>query len=172
MKNGLSKSGADNLQVTYDKMNSCISGVRLFETPMNELISKIEDCSRDAIKESKACLAKNQTYFPEYFLSYAKSNVKYMYDDKDLLSDSEIISCLNNVWRYTVKIEYDRCLTTVYQKTGISGNIPDSRQEFCRYYVSAAQCYPDTIKPYCSSTANISKFFSDYINTVKSACQD
>ncbi|XP_028147769.1 uncharacterized protein LOC114341184 [Diabrotica virgifera virgifera] len=171
-KNGLSDQGADDLQATYAKMKSCMSGTKIFETPRNEFISKMEDCSRDAIKETKSCLANNQKYFPEFVLDLAKSMVKYMYDDKDLFRDSEIVGCINNLGRYTVQVEYIRCLTTVSQKTGDDENIPTSRAEFCRKFVPATECFPDTIKQHCVNTAKVNKFFSDYSNAIETPCQD
>uniref|UniRef100_A0A6P7GGU7 Uncharacterized protein LOC114342414 n=1 Tax=Diabrotica virgifera virgifera TaxID=50390 RepID=A0A6P7GGU7_DIAVI len=172
MKNGLSKSGADKLQATYDKVYSCMSDTRIFETPENEFISKVEKCSRDAINESKACLPRNQTYYPEFFLDFTKSLIRHKYDHKDLLTNSEIVACLNNFGKYTVQIEYDGCLTNAYQKAGITENIPNSRQEFCRFFEPADKCFPDTLKQYCPTSANINKFFDDYNIAVKHLCQD
>ncbi|CAG9836182.1 unnamed protein product [Diabrotica balteata] len=158
-KNGLSSSGADDLQVTYSKMKSCMSNTKIFETPKNEFISKMVECSRAAIKDTKDCLANDQKYFPEFVLDLAKSMVNYMYDDKDLFKDSEIVGCINNLGRYTVQIEYIKCLTTT------------SRQEFCRKFIPATECFPDTLKHNCASTTKINKFFDDYSNAIASPCQ-
>ncbi|XP_072386087.1 uncharacterized protein [Diabrotica undecimpunctata] len=170
-KNGLSLSGADDLQATYSKMKTCMSSTKIFETPKNEFISKMVDCSRNAIRETKDCLSNDQKYFPEFVLDLAKSMVNYMYDDKDLFKDLEIVGCINNLGRYTVQIEYIKCLTTVSQKTGDDENIPTSRQEFCRKFIPATECFPDTLKQHCSSTTKINKFFDDYSNAIASPCQ-
>ncbi|XP_050507453.1 uncharacterized protein LOC114342414 isoform X2 [Diabrotica virgifera virgifera] len=106
MKNGLSKSGADKLQATYDKVYSCMSDTRIFETPENEFISKVEKCSRDAINESKACLPRNQTYYPEFFLDFTKSLIRHKYDHKDLLTNfsSQQINVSQTPLNSTVKL--------------------------------------------------------------------
>ncbi|CAG9836184.1 unnamed protein product [Diabrotica balteata] len=170
-KNGLSLSGADDLQATYSKMKTCMSSIKIFETPKNEFISKMVECTRASVKETKDCLANDQKYFPEFILDFAKSMVNYKYDDKDLFEDTEIVNCLNNMGRYTVRIEYIKCLGIVSQRTGDDENIPTSRQELCRKFMPGIKCLPDTLKQHCASSTKINKFLDDYSNAVASPCQ-
>ncbi|XP_028149302.1 uncharacterized protein LOC114342703 [Diabrotica virgifera virgifera] len=172
VENGLSSSGADDLKVTFAKMKYCMSGTSIYKIAKNEYISKIEECSRDAFRDSTACLANKQKYLPEFVLDYVQSIVEYLYDVKDLYADSEIIGCLKNFGRYAIQIEYIKCLATESQKAGADQNIPNSRQEYCRIYVPASQCFPNTYKQYCPNTEKINKLFTDFNNAVMSPCQE
>ncbi|KAJ8954731.1 hypothetical protein NQ318_011425 [Aromia moschata] len=160
---------ANNLQNTYDNMKVCLNKKKIFIATKSEFLDNIDECSRDAVKQTKTCMSDDQKYFPEFILDLVKSVAGFMYDDRDIMK-YDVAQCVQIFTDYSVRRSYIQCVTDISIQTGDSNQIPTSKASFCKTFIPASYCFTNTIKENCARTKNLDKFREDYINAMKVPC--
>ncbi|CAG9856855.1 unnamed protein product [Phyllotreta striolata] len=169
--NGLTTSGATELQETFDKMKSCLGTKTVYSVSKDEYIQHIVSCSKDAVRETENCLESNQRYFPNFILDLAKSLVNFMYDDKAALGSMEMTACIRKFATVDARMYYFGCIVNASIQTHDTQEIPHSKGDFCSKFVPAGKCFPKTMNKYCDHNSNVEKFISDYSKSMEIPCE-
>ncbi|KAG5887447.1 hypothetical protein JTB14_003298 [Gonioctena quinquepunctata] len=151
--NGHSEVQSD-LEATYRKMKQCVGQKQVFVDTKEEFIAHLEECSRDAIRKTKECLADDQKYFPEFILDLAKSLVSFMYDDFDIMR-FDLPTCIRSLQNISAQRKYIQCLTDTAAATQDTARIPSSKKSFCDKFLPASRCFTEMIKDNCDDSTNI-----------------
>ncbi|XP_074026263.1 uncharacterized protein [Leptinotarsa decemlineata] len=159
----------DDLETTYSQMKRCAGRKTIFITPKAEFLANLEECSREAIRKTRNCLAEDQKYFPEFILDLAKSVVTFMYDDFDIMR-LDLPSCIRSIQNSNAQRKYMQCLTDTAAQTHDTARIPSSKRSFCDKFLPASKCFTEMIKDNCQDSENLRKFRNDYIGAMEVPC--
>ncbi|XP_074026264.1 uncharacterized protein [Leptinotarsa decemlineata] len=159
----------DDLENTYSQMKRCAGRKTIFITPKAEFLANLEECSREAIRKTRNCLAEDQKYFPEFILDLAKSYFTFLYDDFEIMR-LDLPSCVRSSQNSDAQREYIQCLTDAVAQTHYTWIIPSSKRSFCDKILPATKCFTEIIKNYCQDSENLRKFRNDYIGAIEVPC--
>lgn len=62
-------------------MKKCLRLKPMFETPKDEYIKQVDQCSVETRRILKRCLPEKQKYFPDFFFKLVESVLGLLYDD-------------------------------------------------------------------------------------------
>ncbi|CAG9836188.1 unnamed protein product [Diabrotica balteata] len=168
-RNGMTAQTQSKLEKAFDDVEVCAGNNRIYSVPEAEFTKNINDCSKEVVRLSKACLKESQSYYPELLISMRNSVTSFLYANKDVITSNEVRDCYKKVERSRVGNTYIQCIEQAAE--GVDKvEIPHSKAVACRVITSIGKCFPKMISEQCEMSDNLSKFLKIYDEFITGPC--
>ncbi|XP_028144162.1 uncharacterized protein LOC114337826 [Diabrotica virgifera virgifera] len=168
-RNGITAEARTKLEEAFDEVESCAGKKNIYAVPEAEFTQNINDCSKEVVRLSKACLKESQSYFPDLLISMRNSVTHFLYANKDVLRSDEVQQCYKKVESSRAVSKYRQCVEAA--AVGVDKvELPHSKAEACRVLVGVSKCFPKLFTDQCDASANLDKFLKIYDESISGPC--
>ncbi|XP_050507460.1 uncharacterized protein LOC126885075 [Diabrotica virgifera virgifera] len=169
-RNGMTAETLNKLKETFDDVELCAGKKQIYFVPEAEFIQNINDCSKELVRLSKACLKESQGYYPDLLVAAQNSVTHFMYANKDVVSSNEVQQCYRKVLKNNIaRDKYRQCIGKASE--GVDKvEIPHSKAEACRVLIKISKCLPQMFTDQCDASSNLDKFLKAYDEVIAGPC--
>ncbi|XP_072384115.1 uncharacterized protein [Diabrotica undecimpunctata] len=157
------------LEKAFDDVEECAGKKRIYSVSEAEFTQNINDCSKEVVRLSKACLKESQSYFPELLIAMRNSVTSFIYANKDVIASKEVRDCYKKVETNRVGDTYRQCIEQA--AAGVDKDeLPHSKAEACEVLTRVSKCFPKMFSEQCETSDNLSKFLKIYDESIAGPC--
>ncbi|XP_072384112.1 uncharacterized protein [Diabrotica undecimpunctata] len=168
-RNGMTTQTQTKLEKAFDDVEECVDNIPIYSVSEAEFTRNINDCSKEVVQLSKACLKESQRYFIDLLIAMRNSVTSFLYANRDIITSNEVKDCYKTLEASRVGNTYMQCLQQA--AAGVDRvEIPHSKAEACRVVTKVAKCLPKMFSEKCDTSDNLNKFIKVYEEALVGPC--